>query len=744
MKKKEDKFNPLVSIVIPVYNGENYLKEAIDSALAQTYKNIEVIVVNDGSKDKTEDVAKSYGDSIRYFSKKNGGTSTALNLGIKNMKGDYFSWLSHDDQYYPDKIKRQVEELSKLENKNTIMMTDLDGINEKYEKIYETKYMNHIKEYPPREKCMLHPIIYNQTHGCTLLIPKKCFEECGLFDETSLVAQDFEFFYRAFSKFPHKLIPEVLVTARDSSNRQGRRSKVKGSIEYSELFIKIIEGFSDNDFKMLAPTKLKFYEDMLEFFNAAGYDKAYDYISSLVLKNLQVSSYDLVGNKFNGHDLHKYLREKGVLSNQIVLHKESDDINTYPFDFFGKNATKEFIKNKLFYETDIVHFHLIHNIIDLNYMPIITRLKPCVITLHDAYFLGGHCVHHFDCNNWKNICHDCPYLNELFPLDKDYSSLNFEINKVAIQNSQISVIVASDWMKSRVEKSPIWKGKKVYKLPFGIDTNKFMPTKDMNKLREELEIPKDNIVVMFRADSGSFKGTDIIKKALEKINNKNITLLVVGDIKQLAGLYGKYDVREYGWLRNDQLLLKLYQACDLFLMPSRYESFGMMAIEAMACEKPVLTINSAGSALPEIIEAPKYGLSVDEANFYDELKRLLSNKKELSKRGKECRKLVVEKYNKEKYINSMIEIYKDVINNYQFNEESELVINQLKQYMPYEAQIQESNEDGNVKKKLPKRPSFARCAYRKLPLSFRKKVKGYMLESDSEIIKELNKKIKFQ
>ena len=86
----------------------------------------------------------------------------------------------------------------------------------------------------------------------------------------------------------------------------------------------------------------------------------------------------------------------------------------------------------------------------------------------------------------------------------------------------------------------------------------------------------------------------------------------------------------------------------------------------------------------------------------------------------------------------MIEIYKDVINNYQFNEESELVINQLKQYMPYEAQIQESNEDGNVKKKLPKRPSFARCAYRKLPLSFRKKVKGYMLESDSEIIKELN------
>ena len=71
--------NILVSIVIPVYNGANYLSEAIDSALAQTYKNIEIIVVNDGSKDDgaTEKVALSYGDKIRYFHKENGGVSSA-------------------------------------------------------------------------------------------------------------------------------------------------------------------------------------------------------------------------------------------------------------------------------------------------------------------------------------------------------------------------------------------------------------------------------------------------------------------------------------------------------------------------------------------------------------------------------------------------------------------------------------------------------------------------------------------
>ncbi len=74
------KYKPLVSIVIPVYNGSNYMAEAIDSALSQTYENIEVVVVNDGSRDegRSDAIAKGYGDKIRYFPKENGGSSSAL------------------------------------------------------------------------------------------------------------------------------------------------------------------------------------------------------------------------------------------------------------------------------------------------------------------------------------------------------------------------------------------------------------------------------------------------------------------------------------------------------------------------------------------------------------------------------------------------------------------------------------------------------------------------------------------
>ena len=75
---------PLVSIIIPVYNGENYLTEAIESALNQTYKNIEIIVINDGSTDSTEEICLQYGNKIRYFYKENGGVSSALYMSIPN------------------------------------------------------------------------------------------------------------------------------------------------------------------------------------------------------------------------------------------------------------------------------------------------------------------------------------------------------------------------------------------------------------------------------------------------------------------------------------------------------------------------------------------------------------------------------------------------------------------------------------------------------------------------------------
>ena len=677
-------FNPKVSIVIPVYNGSNFLKEAIESALAQTYQNIEIIVVNDGSNDNgaTEQIARSFGNKIQYYSKENGGTSTALNLGISKMTGDYFSWLSHDDMYYPKKISRQIEELEKLSNKDTIMMTDLRGINEKRQVIYKTNYIEHINKYPPRAQSYLHPILYNQTHGCTLLIPKKCFSEVGLFDEKQIVAQDFEFFYRAFFKFPHNLIPEILVTARESSNRQGKSKKDLCDIEYSNLYITMIENLSDKEIDNLAMDKFSFYHDMQRLFTNCSYTIALEKINKKIIKNLQISSYDLVGNKFNGHDLHHYLRKEGYDSKQVVLFKESKDNSTVKYDFEKKNSSKELLQRDFFLDADIVHLHLIHNIFDLNYLSLMCRLKPTVITLHDPFFLAGHCVHHFDCTKWKSHCVDCPYLNELFPLSSDYSALNFELKKQAVQNSNISAIVASKWMENKVKQSPIWREKKVYFLPFGINQEIFKSTSTA-LVRRKLGLPEESKILFFRSDSGSFKGLDIIKDALSKISNPdNVILITVGEKGLLKEFNKKYRIIEYGWINNDLLLSNIYQACDISLMPSRQETFGMMAIEAMSCGKMVLAIKAEGSALPEIINSPDCGIAVSEEDFTSELLRLLNSLDEVTNRGKKSLEYARKHYSKEKYIQGMLSIYKDIMENYQNDKCSLLVLDQLKKFSP--------------------------------------------------------------
>ncbi len=102
--------NQLVSIIIPAFNAEKYIKETLKSALGQTYKNIEVIVVDDGSTDKTAEMVKSFNDPrLIYIHQGNKGQSAARNAGIQKAKGEYIAFLDSDDLFLPQKIERQVE-----------------------------------------------------------------------------------------------------------------------------------------------------------------------------------------------------------------------------------------------------------------------------------------------------------------------------------------------------------------------------------------------------------------------------------------------------------------------------------------------------------------------------------------------------------------------------------------------------------------------------------------------------------
>lgn len=267
--KLDDNFNPLVTVVIPVYNGENYLKEAIDSALNQTYKNVEILVINDGSKDNTEKIALSYGDKIKYIKKENGGVASALNLAINEMKGEYFSWLSHDDLYFENKIEKQVEFLRYRKNKNVVLFSNYILIDQKGKQINEPVIINSklLRLKKRQEYCLLRGCI----NGITMLIPKKAFKDVGEFNETLRCVQDYDMWHRMLKKYRFVHCNEIVSKTRIHPN-QDTNSNPLSVIEGDDLWTMLIEDVSDKRKKKLEGSIFNFYMRMLDHLKYAPYE----------------------------------------------------------------------------------------------------------------------------------------------------------------------------------------------------------------------------------------------------------------------------------------------------------------------------------------------------------------------------------------------------------------------------------------------------------------------------------------
>jgi glycosyltransferase involved in cell wall biosynthesis len=98
----------LISCIVPVFNGERYLREALDSILAQTYRPLQIVVADDGSTDGTAELVASYGNRVQYLYQPNGGTASACNLGLRAARGNFVAFLAADDLWHPDKLTRQM------------------------------------------------------------------------------------------------------------------------------------------------------------------------------------------------------------------------------------------------------------------------------------------------------------------------------------------------------------------------------------------------------------------------------------------------------------------------------------------------------------------------------------------------------------------------------------------------------------------------------------------------------------
>ncbi|MBW6474931.1 MAG: glycosyltransferase [Anaerolineaceae bacterium] len=260
-----------VSIVIPVFNGGDYLQEAIESALAQTYKNVEILVINDGSDDSgaTERIAMSYDDRVRYFSKPNGGVGSALNRAISEMTGDYFSWLSHDDLYTKDKVEKEINALSRIGRNDVVVYSDYSV----FTSCPENAVPVNLKNVPPKH-FRYWITVENRLHGCTLLIPRNAFEKVGGFNESLRTTQDYDLWFRMAKEFSFVHIPDVLVKARSHCDQGSHRMAGIALAECNELLSNFVRGLQPQEILSATSRPLaESYADIASSMFKRGFDE---------------------------------------------------------------------------------------------------------------------------------------------------------------------------------------------------------------------------------------------------------------------------------------------------------------------------------------------------------------------------------------------------------------------------------------------------------------------------------------
>jgi glycosyltransferase involved in cell wall biosynthesis len=313
---------PKVSIIIPVYNGSNYLAEAIDSAVAQTYANIEVVVVNDGSNDDgaTESIVLSYGDKIRYFSKSNGGVASALNLGIEKMTGEYFSWLSHDDVYHPNKIQTQIDYLIKYnKDEDVILFSDWDIIDS------NSNIIDHVvSDHQLLEAKPFYSLLRSRIHGCTLLIPRRLFFKIDKFDENLRTTQDYDLWFKMLLKgvkFVH--IPKALIKSRHHTEQDTHKNP-QANMEADKLWSKFALEIPSKQMVELEGSIEKFYSELSRFLFDTPYKYAANFVRGLelisVLKAIQNQRpIKLIFSHMSGGGTESVLQEHLLDKNLVIL-----------------------------------------------------------------------------------------------------------------------------------------------------------------------------------------------------------------------------------------------------------------------------------------------------------------------------------------------------------------------------------------------------------------------------------------
>jgi len=205
---------PLVSCIVPCFNGARFLQECLASVFAQTHRPLEVIVVDDGSTDASPDVARRFGDAVHYHRRENGGPASACNTGLALARGEFIAFLEQDDLWLEGKTERQLAELASH--------AGLDYCVSHVQNFWVPELQDEALRY--RDHAVMQPVPGYVVQ--TLLARRRAFDRVGPFDESLRFACASDWFMRAEEAGCRgTLVPEVLTRRRLHEDNFSRRHR---------------------------------------------------------------------------------------------------------------------------------------------------------------------------------------------------------------------------------------------------------------------------------------------------------------------------------------------------------------------------------------------------------------------------------------------------------------------------------------------------------------------------------------
>jgi glycosyltransferase involved in cell wall biosynthesis len=220
----------LISCIIPVYNGERFLSESLESIFGQTYNPLQVIVVDDGSTDRTAEIARSYGSRLLLLQQPNRGSAAAKNRGISAAEGEYIAFLDADDVWYPEKLARQIARLRKRNH--------IDLCFTRFEHFWMPELAHEEQRHGNS------PLSQPQAAWSigTLLTRRSIFDNFGLFDDGLRGNENMIWFLRAAGQGAViEVLTDVLMRRRFHSANDTRR----GIGHLHNLLIPILKAWRD-------------------------------------------------------------------------------------------------------------------------------------------------------------------------------------------------------------------------------------------------------------------------------------------------------------------------------------------------------------------------------------------------------------------------------------------------------------------------------------------------------------------